>query len=105
MIVTKKTIEDVEEIKKVMDGMRSFKNIELINFDKPRGVVFTFKIVGRKVLEFCIIGTNNELVADITNKTTQRLSDFKWGTAKIFSKTLVKSWDKLCAYEDGEFKI
>lgn len=107
MIITKKTIDDKEEIKQVMDSIKDFKNIELINKEQL-DVIFYFKIVGRKTLEFYILGNNNELVSDITNKTiVGKLADFKWGIAKEFSKTLVKNsnWDKLYGNDDGDFKI
>ncbi|HDI3121663.1 hypothetical protein FDA77_00970 [Clostridium botulinum] len=105
MITTKKTIDNKGEIKQVINNIKDFKNIEVID-KKDIDVIFHFEIVGRKTLEFYIIGTNNEIIADVTNKTiVEKLADFKWGTAKNFSKTLVKNWDKLGYFDDGEFKI
>jgi predicted transcriptional regulator YdeE len=109
MIVNKKTIENTEEIKKIIATFKEFKNIEFIGLNELPEVIFQFKIAGRKTLEFCIIANQEgDFIADITNKViVKELPTFKWGTAKAFSKTLVTihNWDKLTMSEDGEFKI
>lgn len=102
MIVTRKTIDsEDEDFKNEADIIKEFANVDFSKVD----AIFKFKIVGRKKLEFCILGIDNEIVADLTNKEIQELSDFKRGTAREFSKTLIRKWDKLYYYEDGEFKI
>ncbi|MBV4418280.1 hypothetical protein KM800_02890 [Clostridium tyrobutyricum] len=101
MIVTKKTIENTDLLKKELDIIKEFSNEDFSKID----VIFNYKIVGRKKIEFCILGTKDILVADLTAKVVQKLRDFKWGTAQKFSKTLVRKWDKLYYFEDGKFKI
>ncbi|WP_338433395.1 hypothetical protein [Clostridium tyrobutyricum] len=101
MIVTKKTIENTDLLKKELDIIKEFSNEDFSKVD----VIFKYKVVGRKKLEFCILGIENNLIADMAAKLVQKSYDFKWGTAQKFSKTLVRKWDKLYYFEDGKFKI
>ncbi|AKN32322.1 hypothetical protein Ccar_16210 [Clostridium carboxidivorans P7] len=108
MIVTKKTISRIEDTINFNKALNAIKEFSIRDFSDI-DVIFHFKIVGRKELEFYILytcGGGNEVITDLTNKTVvDKLSEFKFGTAKDFSKTLVKNWDRLCYEDDGNFKI
>lgn len=105
MIVTKNTIDRIDNPEDFNKALYTIKEFGSTDFSKV-DVIFTFKITGRRNLEFYIIGSTDEKVADLTNRiVVDKLSEFKWGTAKEFSKTLVKNWDKLYYEDDGSFKI
>lgn len=102
MIVTKRTIaREDNNFNEVLDNIKEFSNKNCSDAD----VIFTFEIVGRKTLEFYIIGSTDSVVADLTNKKIEKIGNFISGTAMDFSKTLVNKWNKLCAYSDGSFKL
>ncbi|NMM61171.1 hypothetical protein HBE96_00320 [Clostridium sp. P21] len=87
--------------KKILDNINQFASKDFSDVD----VIFIFKIVGCKKLEFYIIGSTDSVVAGLTNRKIEKMGNFIGGTAMDFSKTLVNKWNKLCAYSDGSFKL